>query len=470
MNTGSNAADFQLVSTSGGLIGGVQSCLGSPSPQATGSPAQANTSLLSTLLDPGKGTLAIPNYFYVPGSPGSLTIRRTLTNSSSATITTADLRITSLSEANGPPEPGVPTQPPVPAQLRVINPATPTSQFTITGGHAVTVHNLSVDPPATASPGGGLNTTLSIPLPTGGLAPGATISIALSFAVTATAPTGRLQHRRPISTSLRTQPPDPNPPPPDHPAHHTPAPRQTRPQHHRTRHPPMTTTSHEIYGLHLTGVGGPGLMPVPDSDQPRVTIRQARQAPEPAFVGNDRAVLDLPSGRQLVVHRDAGTAIFTGPPLSDDELVHPYLGAAASIFSRWAGREVFHAGAFVCGGLAWAVLGNREAGKSSLLATLADRRWPVLADDLVVTDGHQVFCGRGPSISGTACPAASGLSPGPGTRRGGDCHSRPRPGRFRSADGSTCAGMRRSLCARFRRPSCWARRCLPDLARPALRS
>ena len=155
----------------------------------------------------------------------------------------------------------------------------------------------------------------------------------------------------------------------------------------------MTTTSHEIYGLHLTGVGGPGLMPVPDSDQPRVTIRQARQAPEPAFVGNDRAVLDLPSGRQLVVHRDAGTAIFTGPPLSDDELVHPYLGAAASIFSRWAGREVFHAGAFVCGGLAWAVLGNREAGKSSLLATLADRRWPVLADDLVVTDGHQVFCG-----------------------------------------------------------------------------
>ena len=183
VNTGSNAADFQLVSTSGGLIGGVQSCLGSPSPQATGSPAQANTSLLSTLLDPGKGTLAIPNYFYVPGSPGSLTIRRTLTNSSSATITTADLRITSLSEANGPPEPGVPTQPPVPAQLRVINPATPTSQFTITGGHAVTVHNLSVDPPATASPGGGLNTTLSIPLPTGGLAPGATISIALSFAV-----------------------------------------------------------------------------------------------------------------------------------------------------------------------------------------------------------------------------------------------------------------------------------------------
>ena len=36
---------------------------------------------------------------------------------------------------------------------------------------------------------------------------------------------------------------------------------------------------------------------------------------------------------------------------------------------------------------------SREAGKSTLLATLAARRLPVLADDLVVTDGYQAFCG-----------------------------------------------------------------------------
>jgi hypothetical protein len=183
VNTGSNAADFHLVSTTGGLIGGVQSCLGSPSPQATGSAVQANGSLQSALLDPAKPVTAAPNFVYVKGTPGTLTIRRTITNSSGAAITTAELRITSLSEVNGPPEPGVTTQPPVPAQLRVVNPATPTSQITITGGHVVTVQNLSVDPPASAAPGGGLNTTLTIPLPSGSLAPGASVSIALTFAV-----------------------------------------------------------------------------------------------------------------------------------------------------------------------------------------------------------------------------------------------------------------------------------------------
>ena len=89
------------------------------------------------------------------------------------------------------------------------------------------------------------------------------------------------------------------------------------------------------------------------------------------------------------MHRD----IHRAAPQTPDELVHPYLGAAASVFSRWAGREVFHAGAFICGGLAWAVVGGREAGKSSLLAALAARQLPVLADDLVITDGQDAFCG-----------------------------------------------------------------------------
>jgi hypothetical protein len=154
----------------------------------------------------------------------------------------------------------------------------------------------------------------------------------------------------------------------------------------------MTHATCEAYGLHLDGTPTAGL-PAASGSSTRVVVRQARQHSEPAGVGTERAVLDLPGGRQLVAQRDTGSATFTGPPLSDDELVHPYLGAAAAIFSRWAGREVFHAGAFVCGDLAWAVVGAREAGKSSLLATLAGRGWPVLADDLVVTDGHQVFCG-----------------------------------------------------------------------------
>jgi hypothetical protein len=182
-DSGSNAADFQLVSTTGGVVGGVQSCLGSPSPQATGSPVQANANLPSALLDPGQGASDTPNSVYLAGKPGLLTIRRTITNTSEATITSAEIRITSLSEVNGPPEPGVTAQPPSPARLRVINPSTPTTQITITGRQSVTVQNLSVDGPATTVPGGGLDTTLTIPLPGGSLAPGASVSIALSLAV-----------------------------------------------------------------------------------------------------------------------------------------------------------------------------------------------------------------------------------------------------------------------------------------------
>jgi hypothetical protein len=141
------------------------------------------------------------------------------------------------------------------------------------------------------------------------------------------------------------------------------------------------------------GVAGTGLLPASGMSRRRVHVRHTQQGPEPACIDTERAVLDLPEDRQLLLHRREGTATFTGPPLSDDELVHPYLGAAASVFNRWAGHEVYHAGAFVSGGQAWAVVGGREAGKSSLLAALAAGGLPVLADDLVVTNGHQVFCG-----------------------------------------------------------------------------
>jgi hypothetical protein len=217
-NTGDNATDFHLVSTTGRPISGGFDCRGhcaatlaarparsrcrreifgvtlravcpargAPAPLATGSPLQDNQFLRSALLDPAQAETAEPNAVDVPGTgtaPGLLTVRRTITNSSAITIGTAEVHITAFSELNGAPEPGVATQAPDPARLRIIDPETPTSQVTITGGHVITVQNLSVDPPDTASTGGGLDTTLAIPLPGGGLAPGASVSIALTFAV-----------------------------------------------------------------------------------------------------------------------------------------------------------------------------------------------------------------------------------------------------------------------------------------------
>ena len=209
-NTRSNAADFRLVSTTGRPISGPQCrrrclapalpgcrqrlygrtrtlcpALGSPSPRGTRSPDQDNKFLQSALLDPAKAETAAPNAVYVQATrtkPGLLTIRRTITNSSAVTIRTAEARITSLSELNGAPEPGVATQPPDPARLRDIDPKAHTSTITITGGKVIKVEDLTLDRPDTSRPGGGLDTTLKIPL-LGGLAPGASVSIAFSFAV-----------------------------------------------------------------------------------------------------------------------------------------------------------------------------------------------------------------------------------------------------------------------------------------------
>ena len=80
--------------------------------------------------------------------------------------------------------------------------------------------------------------------------------------------------------------------------------------------------------------------------------------------------------------------------LPDADLVHPCLWPAAAVFARWRGLETLHGGAFVDDrGDAWAVLGDRGAGKSSLLAALALAGREVVADDLLVLDAGECFAG-----------------------------------------------------------------------------
>jgi hypothetical protein len=70
------------------------------------------------------------------------------------------------------------------------------------------------------------------------------------------------------------------------------------------------------------------------------------------------------------------------------ELVHPLLAAAAAGRMRLLGHDVLHAGAVLVDGQAWAIAGDRESGKSTLLATLATTGALVLSDDLlVIADG-----------------------------------------------------------------------------------
>jgi hypothetical protein len=112
------------------------------------------------------------------------------------------------------------------------------------------------------------------------------------------------------------------------------------------------------------------------------------------FVDDARARLRAEPDGWVEIDRLRRSATFRFPiPPGDREMVHPYLAATASVIARWHGRQSFHAGAFVVGGRAWAVLGQRGAGKSSLLARLALRGIPILTDDVLVADGTHGLAG-----------------------------------------------------------------------------
>ncbi len=56
-------------------------------------------------------------------------------------------------------------------------------QVAVADGGVVIVRHLFVDAPITSAAGGGLNSTLTVPLPSGGLAPGASVDVAFTFQV-----------------------------------------------------------------------------------------------------------------------------------------------------------------------------------------------------------------------------------------------------------------------------------------------
>ncbi|GIJ75636.1 hypothetical protein SAMN05443287_11481 [Micromonospora phaseoli] len=152
------------------------------------------------------------------------------------------------------------------------------------------------------------------------------------------------------------------------------------------------------YGLHIRGLDEVAELSAttaypPPGSRP-VIVRQRHATPPPPLpLDADRLVRRLTDGRTLALDRHSGDATFYGPPLTADVLAHPYLAPVAVVVNRWAGRETFHAGAFVHAGRAWVVLGGRTAGKSTLLAALVARDVPVLADDIVVCDGGDVLAG-----------------------------------------------------------------------------
>lgn len=155
--------------------------------------------------------------------------------------------------------------------------------------------------------------------------------------------------------------------------------------------------SRGAYGLRLPGLPGQQwLGEVPD-DWPAWTIRYLE---EPAdddeqWVRGDAARLRLRPEGMVDVDRHLATSVLRGLPSPPDAAyVHPILGSTAIMAAEWRGWLTFHGGCVLDPrGRAWALLGEREAGKSTSLVWFYRHGWPVLADDLVVTDGTRVFAG-----------------------------------------------------------------------------
>ena len=130
---------------------------------------------------------------------------------------------------------------------------------------------------------------------------------------------------------------------------------------------------------------------------PHVDVEWVGPLPDPPDTGYfspDEAVIRLLSGGHAVFERHARRARFHKPrPPDGHDLAHPCLSGLGIVFARWDGRVALHAGVVLFDGVAWGVLGDREAGKSTTLAWLAQAGHPVLSDDLLVLEGRRVFCG-----------------------------------------------------------------------------
>ena len=153
------------------------------------------------------------------------------------------------------------------------------------------------------------------------------------------------------------------------------------------------------YGLRLEGIEGSRSLSVYQPSLVGETFHIRSEVHEPPWRESD-IVTDSACGlaapdrrRNPYRARARPRGLQDGAPAEQLELIHPYLAPVAAVAGYWFDRESFHAGAFVLGDGAWAVIGGREAGKSTLLASLALRGITVLSDDMLILDGDIPFPG-----------------------------------------------------------------------------
>jgi len=174
-DTGDNAADFVLISTTG-AAGAVAAVLGAPGPENTQSPVQSNAVVKASLIDncnttgvPGSGCQnRVRDGSAGASNPttaqyGTISFRRKFTNTTQQSVTRLRFRvvdITTLNSAGYAPNNGQ-------ADLRLLSSpdttVTPSNPFS---PGDVSVRGTTLEVPPAQALGGGLNSTVTLDLPT----------------------------------------------------------------------------------------------------------------------------------------------------------------------------------------------------------------------------------------------------------------------------------------------------------------
>ena len=139
----------------------------------------------------------------------------------------------------------------------------------------------------------------------------------------------------------------------------------------------------------------PDLLQV-EADSPLVTVtwRHASTVRDVEEVSGDRVVYGFRGRTTYLVEREPPVVHFDIPHIPPlGAFVHPLLTIGISVLARWRGDVTLHAGAFETESGAWGFFGAREAGKSSMLAALGTRGYPVIADDLLAIQDGLVWAG-----------------------------------------------------------------------------
>lgn len=188
--------------------------------------------------------------------------------------------------------------------------------------------------------------------------------------------------------------------------------------------PPPAGASCGAYGLRVFGLPAASeLLPLPPGDWPSVALswRDAVGPSRGTGVTSSAAVIEFVDDEWATLARDSRAAtLFIRSPADDGRLVHPFLTSVAVVLAWWDDRVALHGGAFVVGPGAWGLLGERQAGKSTMLACLARRDLPIVADDLLVVRDSLVYSGPRCIDLRAGTSEALGLEKVVGSVRGGE--------------------------------------------------